>query len=69
MSEREKQDKEQTPELMCQVSGLRCVGVELIFISKIKVSKMDPVACIQELKYENPTIRTTCNLCVMEYGH
>ena len=60
------ENKEQTPELMCQVSGLRCVGVELISISKIKVSKMDPVACIQELKYENPTIRTTCNLCVMD---
>ena len=42
MRVREKQNKEQTPELMC-------VGVsEADFISKIKVSQVDPVACVSK---------------------
>ena len=48
-----------------------CVGVKLISISKIKVSKMDLVACIQELKYVNPSRRTTCKQVIQTvcYGH
>ena len=43
------------------------VGVNLIFISKIKVSQVDPVACIQELKYENPTHMQVIQ--TVGYGH
>ena len=59
MRERETQNIKQPPDLVC-------VGVKLISITKIKVSKVDPVACIRELKYENPTGRTTCKLCVID---